>query len=101
MRSRCLPHSSVTTTQLMRKDLCSAFGSTCHEATFSWCIALASCVVAIAIGCKNRVMQFIVVPLLSLDFSYHAIYAPKGFSGAESAMDFPSESLISYPPTVL
>jgi len=89
MRSCRRPHSSVTTTQLMRKDLCSAFGSTRHKVESSWWIALASCVVAIAIGCKNRVMQFIVVPLLSLDFSYHAIYAPEGFSGLWVRDGFP------------
>jgi len=35
-------------------------------------------------------MQFIVVTLLSLDLSYHAIYAPEGFSGSWVRDGFPS-----------
>jgi len=65
-----LARSSVTTTQLMRKDLGSVLASTFHEKAPSWWIAHASCVVAIAIGCANRVMQVIVVSLLSVNFSY-------------------------------
>jgi hypothetical protein len=58
----------VTTTQLMRKGLCSASRSTCHKGASSWW-TLTSCVVAIAIGSANGVMQGIVVIFLSVEFN--------------------------------
>jgi hypothetical protein len=64
-----LAFSSVPTTQLMRKGLCSALRSTCQKGASSWW-TFTSCVVAIAIGSANRVKQDIVVILLSVEFNH-------------------------------
>jgi hypothetical protein len=56
---------SVTTTQFMRKVVFAVLLPKCRKSAASQRIALVNCVVAIAIGCANRVMQAILVSLLS------------------------------------
>src|SRR5580704_5341248 len=70
MRSCRLPCSSVTTTQLIFKGrLRSTIISVSSVMEFSKQTERASCDVVIA-GCANKVMQDMVVYLLSFDFHY-------------------------------
>ncbi|HLW85327.1 MAG TPA: hypothetical protein VKR60_08950 [Candidatus Sulfotelmatobacter sp.] len=61
---------SVTTTQFMRRGIDAAFPDVCHEAVLSQWTARASSVVAIAMGVASKVMQAIVVSLLSVHFNH-------------------------------
>jgi hypothetical protein len=61
---------SVTTTQFMRRGWFAVLLSKYRKSAGSQRITRVNCVVAIAIGCANRVMQAIVISLLSVTVSH-------------------------------